>query len=202
VYLLVAFTATMIVSPARLGGPEGGDAPLSLVLLEGPIAIPPALFGVIALVAITNTALANLIMGSRVLYGMAREGVMPSIFGRAHRTRHTPWVAIVFIALIMVGLVSTGDVGDLADTTVVLLLVFTVVNVAVLVLKRDRVEHDHFSAPSFIPVATIVVTIVLLVQQEADIFLRAAILLGFGLLLYIVNFAAKRVLDRRNPEVR
>jgi len=43
---------------------------------------------------------------------------------------------------------------------------------------------------------------VLLVQQEADIFLRAAILLGFGLLLYIVNFAAKRVLDRRNPEVR
>jgi amino acid transporter len=112
-------------------------------------------------------------------------------------------VAIVFIALIMAGLVSTGDVGDLADTTVVLLLlVFTVVNVAVLVLKRDRVDHDHFNAPSFIPVIAIVVTIVLLVQQEADIFLRAAILLGFGLLLYIVNFAAKRVLDHRNPEAR
>ena len=142
-------------------------------------------------------------MGSRVLYGMAREGVMPSIFGHAHRTRHTPWVAIVFTALIMVGLVSTGDVGDLADTTVVLLLlVFTVVNVTVLVLKRDRVDHDHFSAPSFIPIIAIVVTIVLLVQQEADIFLRAAILVGFGLLLYIVNFAAKRVLDHRNPEAR
>ena len=203
VYLLVSFTATMVVDPARLGGPEGGDAPLALVLLEGPLAFPPALFSVIALVAITNTALANLIMGSRVLYGMAREGVMPSIFGRAHRTRHTPWVAIVFVALVMVGLISTGDVGDLADTTVVLLLlVFTVVNVAVLVLKRDRVDHDHFSAPSFIPIIAIVVTLVLLVQQEADIFLRAAILLGFGLLLYIVNFAAKRILDHRNPEAR
>src|SRR5215210_7341175 len=81
-------------------------------------------------------------------------------------------------------------------------LLVTVVNVAVLVLKRDRVDHDHFSAPAFIPIAAIVVTVMLLVQQEADIFLRAAILLGFGLLLYVVNFAVKRILDHRNPEAR
>lgn len=200
VYLLVAFTATMIVDPAILAGPEGGDAPLALVLQEGPFAFPPALFAAIALVAITNTALANLIMGSRVLYGMAREGVMPSILGRAHRTRHTPWVAIVFIAVVMFGLVSTGDVGDLADTTVVLLLlVFTVVNVAVLVLKRDRVDHDHFRAPSFIPIIAIVFILLLLVQQEADIFLRAGILLVAGVLLYFVNFGVKRGLDRTSP---
>lgn len=201
VYLLVAFTATMVVAPARLAGPEGGDAPLALVLQEGPLGFPPQLFSVIALVAITNTALANLIMGSRVLYGMAREGVMPSILGRAHRTRHTPWVAIVFIALVMFGLVSTGGVGDLADTTVVLLLlVFTVVNIAVLVLKSDRVDHDHFNTPSFIPVIAVVVIVVLLFQQEAEIFLRAGILLILGLVLYFVNFGLKRGLDRgSNP---
>ncbi len=209
VYLLVAFTATMVVDPARLAGEEGGDAPLALVLQEGPLGFPPTLFSMIALVAITNTALANLIMGSRVLYGMAREGVMPAVFARAHRTRRTPWVAIVFIALIMFGLVSTGEVGDLADTTVVLLLlVFTVVNAAVLVLKRDRVDHNHFRAPSFIPILAIAFTVLLLVRyvQEAlqeegsTVLLRVVILLGVGLVLYLVNLAFKRGLDRENPQ--
>ncbi|PLS84084.1 MAG: amino acid permease [Actinobacteria bacterium] len=200
VYLLVAFTATMVIDPARLAGEE--TAPLSLVITEGPLGFPPQLFSLIALVAITNTALANLIMGSRVVYGMAREGVMPSILGRTHQGRGTPWVAIVFVAAILLALVTSGDVGDLADTTVVLLLlVFTVVNVAVLVLKRDRVDHNHFSAPSFIPMVAIAVIVVLLLQQEADIFLRAGILVA-GVVLYFVNYFTKRGLDRRAPGAR
>lgn len=201
VYLLVAFTATMIIDPARLASEE--TAPLSLVITEGPLAFPSQIFSLIALVAITNTALANLIMASRVVYGMAREGVMPSVLGRAHRGRGTPWVAIVFVAVILLALVTSGDVGDLADTTVVLLLlVFTVVNIAVLVLKRDRVDHGHFSAPSFIPVLAIIVIVVLLLQQEADIFLRAGILLVAGVVLYFVNYFTKRSLDRRAPGAR
>jgi basic amino acid/polyamine antiporter, APA family len=199
VYLLVAFTATMIVAPATLAGEE--SAPLRLVLTEGPLAFPPQLFAIIALVAITNTALANLIMSSRVLYGMAREGVMPAIFARVHRGRHTPWVAIVFVALVMFGLVSTGDVGDLANTTVVLLLlVFIVVNIAVLVLRRDRVSHSHFTTPIVIPILAILTIIVLLFQQESEIFLRAGILLLVGLVLYAVNYAVKRGLDRETPQ--
>jgi amino acid transporter len=46
-------------------------------------------------------------------------------------------------------LITTGDLSTLADTTVLLLLfVFTIVNIAVLVLRRERVEHEHFTAPS------------------------------------------------------
>jgi len=198
VYLLVAFTATMIVEPATLAGEK--TAPLRLVLTEGPLAFPPQLFAVIALVAITNTALANLIMSSRVLYGMAREGVMPSIFTTVHRGRRTPWVAIVFVALIMVGLVLTGDVGDLANTTVVLLLlVFIVVNISVLVLRRERVDHSHFTAPAVIPILAIGTILVLLYQQELAIFQRAGILLLVGLALYAVNYLVKRSLDREAP---
>ena len=199
VYLLVAFTATMIVDPATLAGEE--SAPLRLVLTEGPLAFPPQLFSVIALVAITNTALANLIMSSRVLYGMAREGVMPAVFGRVHRGRRTPWVSILFVALVMLGLVTTGGVSDLANQTVVLLLlVFIVVNVAVLVLRRERVDHDHFRTPAAIPVIGVVVIVALLTQQEADIFLRAGIILAVGIVLYLVNYFAKRSLDREGPE--
>jgi amino acid transporter len=199
VYLLVAFTATMIVDPGRLAGEE--SAPLRLVLTEGPLAFPPQLFSVIALVAITNTALANLIMSSRVLYGMAREGVMPAVFNRVHRGRRTPWVSIVFVALVMLGLVTTGGVSDLANQTVVLLLlVFIVVNVSVLVLRRDRVDHNHFRTPAAIPVIAIVVIVALLFQQEAEIFLRAGIILLVGLVLYLVNYLAKRGLDREDPQ--
>ncbi len=198
VYLLVAFTATMVVSPERLAGEE--TAPLSLVLTEGPLAFPPQLFAVIALVAITNTALANLIMSSRVLYGMSREGVLPSVFSRVHRGRRTPWVAILFVAVVMLALVTTGTVSDLANQTVVLLLlVFIVVNVAVLVLRRERVDHDHFRTPSAIPVIGIVIIIVLLVQQEGQIFLRAGIVLLVGLVLYLINYFVKRGQDRETP---
>lgn len=198
VYLLVAFTATMVVSPERLASEE--SAPLRLVLTEGPLAFPPQLFAAIALVAITNTALANLIMSSRVLYGMSREGVLPSVFSIVHRGRRTPWVAILFVAVVMLALVTTGTVSDLANQTVVLLLlVFIVVNVAVLVLRRERVDHDHFRTPAAIPVIGIVIIIVLLYQQEGEIFLRAGIILLVGLVLYLVNYFVKRGLDRETP---
>src|SRR4051794_24148844 len=101
----------------------------------------------------------------------------------------------------MLGLVTTGGVSDLANTTVVLLmLVFIVVNVAVLILRRDRVDHDHFTAPTVIPILAIVTIIVLLVQQETAIFLRAGILVLVGLALYALNYLAKRGLDQEAPE--
>jgi amino acid transporter len=101
----------------------------------------------------------------------------------------------------MLGLVTTGGVSDLANQTVVLLLlVFIVVNIAVLVLRRDRVDHDHFRAPAWIPVVAIVVIVALLTQQEAQIFLRAGIILVAGLILYGVNYLAKRGLDRESPQ--
>jgi len=142
-----------------------------------------------------------LIMSSRVLYGMAREGVMPGIFATVHRGRHTPWIAIVFVALIMLALVSTGGVGELANTTVVLLLlVFIVVNIAVLVLRRDQVNHSHFKTPAVIPILALGTIIVLLAQQEGAIFVRAGILLLVGLVLYVVNYLVKRGLDRGTPQ--
>ncbi len=50
-------------------------------------------------------------------------------------------------------LISIGKLDELAIVTVMLLLlVFAGVNVAVLVLRRDPVEHRHFVAPSVFPV--------------------------------------------------
>jgi basic amino acid/polyamine antiporter, APA family len=195
IYIVVSFTAAMVVDPATLSKSSG---PLLEVVKAGPVAIPPRLFSAIALMAVANTALINMIMASRLLYGMAEQGVMPRVLGRTHRTRQTPWVAILFTTLLALALVITGDVGELANTTVLLLLVaFTLVNAAVLILRRDRVGHRHFAVPSWVPVLGALTCLALITQFKADIYARAAILVALGLVLCGINFLLTRRIQIR-----
>jgi amino acid transporter len=185
VYLLVSIVASMAVPTDRLAESSG---PLVEVATLGPLAVDGRVFAVIALFAITNTALINMIMASRLTYGMAREGIVPGVLGRLLPGRRTPWVAIAFTTAIGLVLVATGDLGTLADMTVtLLLLVFAVVNVSVLVLRRDPVDHDHFVAPRAIPVLGVVVSLAVLATQEPATFLRAGILLAIGVVLWVLN---------------
>ncbi|MFI6506980.1 APC family permease [Streptosporangium sp. NPDC050855] len=188
VYLAVAFTATMLVDTKTLVDSSG---PLLEVVKVAGLAFPPKLFALIALLAVGNTALINMLMASRLVYGMAREGIVPRVFATVHASRATPWVSIVFTVCVAAVLVATGDVKNLADTTVLLLLcVFAMVNVAVLVLRRDRVDHDHFRAPSWMPVLGALVCLVLVLPiagRAADVYLRAGVLLAIGALLWFVN---------------
>src|SRR5215218_5552023 len=134
VYILVTLIAGMAVPVDTL---SGSDGPLLEVVQLGPLAINTKVFSAIALFALTNGALINMIMASRLIYGMAAQGIVPRPLGRVHRTTRTPWVAIIFVALLAFALVGLGDLESLADTTVLLLLgVFVTVNAAVLVLRR------------------------------------------------------------------
>jgi APA family basic amino acid/polyamine antiporter len=198
IYLLVTFTASMVVDVDTLASSSG---PLLEVVKAGPLPFPIWLFALIALFAVANGALINMIMASRVIYGMADHGVMPSVFARVHRGRRTPWVSILFTIAVVMILILTGDIAENARATVLLLLlVFIVVNVSVFVLRRDRVEHEHFRTPSILPALGILVCLALLTQQQWDTWLRAGALLLVGLVLWGVNYAAKRLLDRRAPE--
>jgi amino acid transporter len=199
-YLLVTFTASMVVDVGTLASSSG---PLLEVVKAGPLPIPTWLFALIALFAVANGALINTIMASRVIYGMADQGVMPSVFARVHWGRRTPWVSILFTIAVVMILILTGDIAENARATVLLLLlVFIVVNVSVFVLRRDRVEHEHFRTPSIFPILGILVCLALLSQQQWDTWLRAGALLLVGLVLWGVNYAAKRLLDKRAPEAQ
>ncbi|NYF41990.1 amino acid transporter [Streptosporangium sandarakinum] len=188
IYMAVAFTATMLVDTRTLTGSTG---PLLEVVKVAGLAFPPKLFALIALLAVGNTALINMLMASRLVYGMAREGIVPGVFAAVHHRRSTPWVAILFTLGIAVALVITGDVSGLADTTVLLLLcVFALVNVAVLVLRKDPVEHGHYRAPSWMPVLGAVVCVVLALPvtgREGEVYLRAGVLLVVGVVLWFAN---------------
>ncbi|WP_432492655.1 APC family permease [Kineococcus gypseus] len=185
VYVLVGLAVSAAVAPATIADSTG---PLLEVVRVADVGLPDWLYSLIALVAVANGALLTAIMCSRLTYGMAEEGLLPKVLSRVLPGRRTPWVAIVVTTLISMVLCLTGDLGDLAATVVLLLLVvFISTNVAVLVLRRDRVEHRHFKAPAVVPVLGVVSCVVLLTQQEADVWLRAAVLLAIGAVLYAVT---------------
>ena len=190
VYVLVTLIAGMAVPAGDLAVSDG---PLLEVVQLGPLAMNTKVFSGIALFALTNGALINMIMASRLIYGMAQQGIVPHAMGRVHSGRRTPWVAIVFVACLAAVLVVIGSLSTLADTTVLLLLlVFVCVNVAVLVMRSDRVDHDHWRAPTVLPVLGVAACVALVVQKFVDdpvVFAYAGGLLALGVVLCLISRA-------------
>lgn len=199
IYVLVVITAVTLVEPASLGL---GDAPLLDVVRAGAPHFPIGIFGVISMFAVANTALINMLMSSRLLYGMAEEGVLPALFGRVGRRRRTPWVAIILTTVLTFFLIAFADLRALAGTTSLLLLVvFTITNVSVLVLRRGRhaVPHRHFRTPTAFAVIGALACGFLaspLSGRDPREYLIAGWLLAGGVVLWGLQWAILRVLRR------
>ena len=180
IYVLVAICSVALVPPAELGE---GEAPLLKVVEAGAPAFPLGVFAVISMCAVANSALINMLMASRLLYGMAQDGTLPLALGKVGE-RRTPWVAIMFTTVLTVGPIAVADLRSRGGTTSLLLLVvFTVCNAAVLVLRRDKVEHKHFRAPTFAPVVGVVVCAFLaspLSQRDSQDYVVAGWLMAAG----------------------
>ncbi|MCC4249326.1 MULTISPECIES: APC family permease [Microbacterium] len=194
IYLLIALGAVIVVEPADLAESSG---PLLDVVAASGFAVPSWLFGTIALVAIANGALLFMVMASRVGYGLAESELLPRVFGRVLPRRRTPWVSILVVSGMTIALSFVGDVGTLAETTVLLLLlVFLAANVSVLVLKKDVVDHPHFRVPRVVPVLAIIASIVLLTQQTGVVWLGALAYIVVGSVLFLVARAGRRREER------
>lgn len=185
VYLLIALGAAIVVDPSTMAESTG---PLLEVVRASGVGIPSWLFSAIALVAITNGALLFMVMASRATYGLAEVGLLPSVFGKVLEGRRTPWVAILTVGGATMAMSMVGDVSQLADTTVLLLvLVFISANVSVLVLKKkDPVDHDHFTIPSVVPVLALLASLLLLTQMEPTVWLVGLGYLVVGVVLFLV----------------
>ena len=159
IYVLVSIAAVALVPVGTLADSE---TPLLEVVRTGAPGLPmDQIYPVISMFAVANTALINMLMASRLIYGMAKQDVLPRSLASVLPGRRTPWASIVFVTLVAFGLifVVTQVMGEdtveaLGGTTALLLLgVFTLVNVSCLVLRRaHHVDHDHFKAPTVIPV--------------------------------------------------
>jgi APA family basic amino acid/polyamine antiporter len=193
IYLLVGITAAMVVPLDVLTASTG---PLLEVVHIGlPDYDAGTLFSVIAIIAVSNTMLINMLMASRLLYGMANQGVLPAPFAWVS-PRKTPWFGIAFTTALSILLILTvEDLTGLSDTTVLLLTsVFFLVNISVLVLRRDPVGHSHFTAPTFLPIIGALVALVFLlpINRTGEVYQTAIYLLIGGLVLWALNLLVTR----------
>lgn len=147
-YILVALAAVALLSPEQLGGAQ---APLAEAARARSTMVAGALGG-IALFATANTALISLLVASRVIFGIAREGELPKSMAALLHRRKTPWVATLAVASVAAALVPFGNVSVLASlSSFASLLAFAAVNVALIVLRYREPRKDRpFRVPGAI----------------------------------------------------
>lgn len=169
IYIAVSITAVSVVPWRELAEAPG---PLRLVIERAAPWFPAVAFTIITIAAVANTALVNYVMGSRLLYGMARQGLLPSSLGKVHGARQTPHVAVGVLLPFVIGLQFAGDIEQLASATVLLLLfVFALVNGALIVLtRREGKIAGCFNAPIIVPALGATICLVMIVGrvQQGD----------------------------------
>ncbi|NDZ93551.1 APC family permease [Streptomyces sp. SID6673] len=197
VYVLISICAVAIVPVGVLAESE---TPLVDVVQSAAPDFPIGdLLPWISMFAVANTALINMMMASRLLYGMSKQGVLPAFLSYVHPGRRTPVAAIIFttvIALCLLVYVSADPessvVGLLGGTTALLLLaVFTVVNVSVLVLRRKPVQHKHFRTWTPLAVLGAITCGYLTLPvtgRDSEQYVIAGWLLLLGVILWVVTY--------------
>lgn len=155
-YVAVAWIAVRIVPPAALGGSE---APLAIVVEHA--GVSSQWIAAIALVAMLNGALVQVVMASRVLYSLAGAGFGPRRLARIHPRTRTPLAATALVTGLIILLAAALPLERLAALTAsVALAVFVLVNLAALsVLRRERdlghpseATDETPTLPRFVPI--------------------------------------------------
>jgi len=166
-YIVVALVAVLALLPAELAETR---APLALIY-ERSTGQAPTLITLISLFAIINGALIQIVMGSRVLYGMSREGWIPQWLGRVHARTRTPHLATLLVAATILVLALGFPLEGLARfTSFVILVVFALINLALLRIKR-RAPHPPGirTCPAWLPWAGFLGTTGFVLYQLLDL---------------------------------
>ncbi len=150
-YVAVALVAVLAVSPEALAN---SPAPVA-ALASGQGWWPTTGLWMVSILAGLNGALVQIIMAARVGYGMARAGRAPAWLGAVHKTRRTPIKATALVVGIGWMLASFLPIATLAEVTSgIVLLVFTLVNLALWRLKvqgRAAMSSDVPNFPNWLP---------------------------------------------------
>jgi amino acid transporter len=197
IYVLVSITVVALVPIGEL---VGSEAPLVLAVEAAAPGFPiNDLLPFISMFAVANTALINMMMASRLLYGMSRQQVLPPFLSKVAPKRRTPWAAVLFTSALAAGLitfVSLDPEGSIVallggTTSLLLLTVFAVVNVTVLVLRRQPVDHRHFRTPVVLPIIGAITCLYLVFPwtsgRDPGQYTIALGLLGIGIVLWAIE---------------
>ncbi len=161
--LLYVGTTTAVLVSVPIDTLSKSAAPLSLVFQAAPENVQRA-FAVVAIIATINGVLIQMIMASRVLYGLAARGHLPAALAVISRRTQTPVAATIAVALVIALLTQIFPINALAEhTSQIVLVVFVVVNAALIRLKLSgHGAEGYFKVPLLVPVLGVVTSVLLL----------------------------------------
>lgn len=162
-YAMVSLAAILTVTPEQL---SASDAPLATVY-EHATGRKPVVLSIISIFAVVNGALIQIIMGSRIIYGMSRQGWLPALFGTVWSKTQTPVAATIAAAGTVLGLALWLPLVTLArSTNFLVLIIFTLMNLSLLRIKwRDPHPDGVRVVPLWIPAGGIIASLGLLLFQ-------------------------------------
>ncbi|MDN4172999.1 APC family permease [Nocardioides sp. SOB77] len=204
-YVLVAVSVIAVVPEGDLVSvaEDEGKVLLNVVSIGAPDLPIDTIFPFLTVFAVANTALINMLMASRLLYGLAKQDVLPRSLSAVLPRRRTPWAGIAFSTLLALGLIlvvtyasETEVIAALSGTTALLLLcVFTVVNISCIVLRREPARG--FTAPTWTPWLGAVACLFLVGpwardREDWNQYVIAGVLLGIGVVLWALTWLTNR----------
>ena len=156
-YLLVMTTAVLGLPMEEL---VQSKAPLA-TLYERSSGEAATLISFIGMFAIINGALIQIIMASRVLYGLSSRGQLPAFFSRVNTRTQTPILATLFSTALVLLLALLGRLASLAQaTSIIMLLVFAFISLALWRIKRQQSSPtDSVIVPSWVPLLACLVSL-------------------------------------------
>lgn len=162
-YMLVVTIAVLVATPGTLAE---SAAPLCEVVACGEGAAM-AMFAPIALIATLNGVLIEIVLMARVAYGMARRGWLPQALAHVHVGRRTPLTATLLVGGTVFALTTAVEFEPLARlTSAMLLLIFLVVNISLIQLKRHQPDATlTLRIPLWVPVLGATSSVLLLAAE-------------------------------------
>jgi amino acid transporter len=159
----VTLVAISVVSPAEL---SQSDAPLAAVYTQA-TGNSPVLISIIGIFAVINGALIQLIMSSRLLYGMAHRGWLPQFLGKIYPATRTPLNSTFLTVALMLLFALQLQMMELAElTSYLILMVFALVNLALIRIKQTNPRPDGIKVFNpWLPRLGFITTILLLFTE-------------------------------------
>jgi amino acid transporter len=156
-------------------------------------AFPMGLFTAIPLFAVSNSALVNSVMASRLLYGMSQQQLLPAWLATVHPRRRTPTAAVAVVFAVAAGFALSGTLAGLAGTaSVLLLVVFLLVHVALIRVKRGPELSSGFRVPLAVPVLGAASVCGLAAFAPVKSWLTVAAMVSLGLVVVGIRHFARR----------